>query len=205
MLNVGILASGSGTNLQAILDTVHGEDGVEVVGVLSNNPEARALQRAKEAGVESEVFERDGFKDRAERDLAMADWLKRREVDLVVLAGYMELVSPEFLSQFPNAVLNVHPALLPAFPGLNAIEKQLEYGVKVTGVTVHLVDEGVDTGPVIFQEALLVPESRKLEETLEAVHTVEHRLLPEAIRRFARGTVSIDKDNPRIVSVEVDG
>lgn len=202
---VGVLASGSGTNLQAILDTVHGKDGIEVVGVLSNNPEARALQRAKEAGVESEVFERDGFKDRAERDLAMANWLKRKGADLVVLAGYMELVSSEFLSEFPNAVLNVHPALLPAFPGLNAIEKQLEYGVKVTGVTVHLVDEGVDTGPIIFQEALPVPESREMEETLEAVHTVEHKLLPEAIRRFACGTVSIDGGNPRIVSVEGDG
>ncbi len=205
MFKVGVLASGSGTNLQAILDTVHGHDDVQVVGVLSNNPNARALQRANESGVEGVAFPKEGYADRIERDKAMADWLKGRKVDLVVLAGYMELVSAEFLKRFSGAVINVHPALLPAFPGLNAIEKQLEYGVKVSGVTIHLVDEGIDTGPIILQEAFPATDSRDVEETLQAAHMVEHRLLPEAIRLFARGAISIDDTNPRIVHIGEDG
>ncbi len=204
MFKIGVLASGSGTNLQAILDSVHGRD-VEVVGVLSNNSDALALQRASKSGVENAVFAREEYADRTARDKAMADWLKRRQVDLVVLAGYMELISPKFLKQFPGAVINVHPALLPAFPGLNAIEKQLEYGVKAMGVTVHLVDEGIDTGPIILQEAFPVPASRDLEETLQAAHGVEHRLLPEAVRLFARGAVRIDDTNSRIVHIGEDG
>lgn len=199
---VGVLASGAGTNLQAILDTVHGRDGIVVAAVASNNSEARALERARKAGVEHAVFERGEYRDRGERDLAIADWLKSLGVDLVVLAGYMELVASEFLAKFPNSVINIHPALLPAFPGLHAIEKQLEYGVKVTGVTVHFVDEGVDTGPIILQEAMPVPSSHDPDETLKLLHVVEHRLLPQAIRLIAAGAVRIDDTRTRIVHVE---
>ena len=142
-MRVGVLASGAGTNLQAILDRVHGREGVEVVAVGTDQPGAPALERAARAGVATAEFPLAG--DRAARDGAMADWLESHGVELVVLAGYMALLTPGFLSRFPGRVINVHPALLPAFPGLRAIEQALDYGVKVFGVTVHFVDEGVDT------------------------------------------------------------
>ena len=180
-----MLASGTGTNLQAILDTVHGRDGVEVVCVGSNNPEARALERARRAGIETAVFEREDHEDREGHDRAIGDWLAEREVDLIVLAGYMELLSPSFVERFRNRVINVHPALLPSFPGLDAIEQALQHGVRVTGVTVHFVDEGVDSGPIILQRAVEVPGSRDPAELEERIHAVEHELLPEAIRLIA--------------------
>jgi phosphoribosylglycinamide formyltransferase-1 len=123
-------------------------------------------------------------------------------VDLVVLAGYMQLLSEEFLSLFPGRIINVHPALLPAFPGLRAIEQALDYGVKVFGVTVHFVDQGVDTGPVILQRAVEVPDARSAEEVLDRLHPIEHELLPEAVRLIGRGAVRIDPERPRRVIVE---
>ncbi len=197
---LAVLASGTGTNLQAILDKVHGRDGIEVVGVASNKPAAMALERAREVGVETAVFERGDHPDRAARDAAIGEWLAERGVDLVVLAGYMELLSPELVGRFRNRIVNVHPALLPAFPGLNAIEQALEHGVRVTGVTVHFVDEGVDSGPIILQRAVPVPESRDQDELEERIHAVEHELLPEAIRLIASGAVSVDDDD-RVVLV----
>jgi phosphoribosylglycinamide formyltransferase-1 len=202
MFRVAVLASGTGTNLQAILDTVHGRDGIEVAGVASNKPGAMALDRAREAAIETAVFERGDYRDRAERDEAIGDWLAERGVDLIVLAGYMELLSPEFVSRFRNRIVNVHPALLPSFPGLDAIEQALDHGVRVTGVTVHFVDEGVDSGPVILQRAVPVPESRDVQELEAEIHRVEHELLPEAIRLIAAGRVRLDPDNPRIVRVQ---
>lgn len=202
MFRVGVLASGTGTNLQAILDTVHGCDGIEVVGVASNRAKAQALDRARRAGVDAASFLSADYADRPERDRAVASWLADRKTDLVVLAGYMELVSHGFLATFPMRVINVHPALLPSFPGLHAVEQQLQYGVKVGGVTVHFVDEGVDTGPIILQQAVEIPAGRDLDETLERLHEVEHRLLPTAIRSIAAGSVSIDSTNPRLVRVE---
>jgi phosphoribosylglycinamide formyltransferase-1 len=199
---IAVLVSGSGTNLQAILDGVHGRDGVVVDVVVSNRAGARALERAAEAGVDTAVFDEAGCPDRAERDRAMAEYLKQRGVELVVLAGYMHLLDRTFLSQFPNAVINVHPALLPAFPGANPVRDQIAYGVKVSGVTVHFVDDGVDTGPIILQEAVKLPYTRDEEETLTALHRTEHELLPLAIRLFARGGVRIDPDNPRYVHVD---
>ncbi|HEX2086308.1 MAG TPA: phosphoribosylglycinamide formyltransferase, partial [Solirubrobacteraceae bacterium] len=175
-LRVGVLASGSGTNLQALLDAPD----IDVVAVASDKPEAGALDRARAAGVETRAFPRGDFADRAERDLAMAGWLEERGVGLVVLAGYMQLVSPDFLARFPQRVVNVHPALLPAFPGLGAIGQAIEYGAKVTGVTVHFVDEGVDTGPVILQRALEVGATTDPEELHDRLRPLEHELLPEA-------------------------
>ncbi|MBV8430420.1 MAG: phosphoribosylglycinamide formyltransferase [Solirubrobacterales bacterium] len=201
-MRVGVLASGAGTNLQALLDQVHGRDGVQVVAVASDKPEARALGRARDAGVETEVFARAAFADRAQRDAAIADWLAAQGVELVVLAGYMQLLSPGFLERFRGRVINVHPALLPAFPGLHAVEQALEYGVKVFGVTVHFVDDGVDTGPVILQRALELPEARTADEVMERLQPIEHELLPQAVRLIARGAVQLDPDNPRRVRVE---
>jgi phosphoribosylglycinamide formyltransferase-1 len=198
-LRVGVLASGAGTNLQAILDTVHGRDGIEVAGVASDRPDAPALERARAAGVATAVFAPADHPDRAARDAAMAGWLAERGVALVVLAGYMQLLSAAFLRRFPDAVINVHPALLPAFPGLDAIGQALRYGVKVFGVTVHFVDEDVDSGPVILQRALELPDARSVEEVQARLRPLEHELLPEAIRRFARGAIRRDPDNPRRV------
>jgi phosphoribosylglycinamide formyltransferase-1 len=199
---VGVLASGEGTNLQAILDGVHGRDGIEVVAVGSDKAGARALERAAAAGVEVAVFPRDEHPSREARDAAMADWLAAWRVELVVLAGYMALLTPSFLSAFPDRVINVHPALLPAFPGIRAIDQSLEYGVKVFGVTVHFVDEGVDTGAIIFQRAVDLPGARTVDEVHDALRPLEHELLCEAIRRIAAGAVHRDPTQARRVVVD---
>ena len=199
-LPIAVLVSGTGTNLQALLDTVHGHE-AQVVAVASGAPGALALERAAAAGVPTAVFERSAHADREARDLAMADWLIERGVRLVVLAGYMELLTSVFLERFPSAVINVHPSLLPAFPGLHAIEQALAYGVKVFGVTVHFVDAGVDSGAVILQRALELPGARDPDEVLAALRPIEHALLPEAVRLFARGALGVDPENPRRVTI----
>jgi phosphoribosylglycinamide formyltransferase-1 len=201
-MNVGVLASGAGTNLQALIDRVHGRDGISIVAVASDKRDAGALERASRAGVTTAIFAGADFADRAERDLAMAAWLAERGVELVVLAGYMQLLSARFLERFRGRVINVHPALLPAFPGLHAVQQGVDYGVKVFGVTVHFVDDGVDTGPVILQRAVEVPEARSAGEVMERLQPVEHELLPEAVRLIAAGAVRIDPENPRRVVVE---
>jgi phosphoribosylglycinamide formyltransferase 1 len=200
-LPIAVLVSGTGTNLQALLDTVHGRE-AEIVGVASNVSGAPAIERAEERGVTTGVFPRGEYPDRGARDQAMGDWLAERGAQLVVLAGYMELVGEPFLQRFPGAVINVHPSLLPAFPGLRAIEQALAYGVKVFGVTVHFVDSGVDSGPVILQGARELPEARDPDDVLAALRGLEHALLPEAVRLFARGSLRFDPANPRRVVVE---
>jgi phosphoribosylglycinamide formyltransferase-1 len=200
-LRIAVLVSGTGTNLQALLDTVHGHE-AQVVAVASTVSGAPALARAEERGVPTGVFSRADYPDREARDRAMADWLAGRRAQLVVLAGYMELVGSPFLERFPGAVINVHPSLLPAFPGLHAIEQALAYGVKVFGVTVHFVDAGVDSGPVILQGARELPDARDPDEVLGALRPLEHTLLPEAVRLFACGALRFDPDNPRRVVVE---
>ena len=182
-----VLASGTGSNLQAILDTLHGRGGIEVVGVGSDKPDARALERARAAGVGTGVFPRDEYAGRDARDVAMAEWIEGCGADLVVLAGYMQLLSPAFVARFRGRVVNVHPALLPAFPGLDAVGQALAAGVETTGVTVHFVDEGVDTGPAIVQREVPVPPDRDRARLEEAIHAVEHELYPEAIRMIAKG------------------
>ena len=179
---VGVLVSGEGSNLQALLDA-----GVEIAAVASNTPAARALARADLAGVPSSAFPLDVYDDRDARDAAMADWLQTHGVELVVCAGYMHLLRPGFLDRFPGAVVNVHPALLPAFPGAHAVEEALEAGVDETGATVHRVDAGVDTGRVLRQERVpvLVGDT---EESLHArIREVEHRLLPEVVKELVEG------------------
>jgi len=200
-LRVGVLASGAGTNLQAILDRVHGTGGVAVVGVASDKPEAQALERAALAEVATAVFERGGHPHRAARDAAMAGWLEGLGVQLVVLAGYMQLLDAAFLARFPARVINVHPALLPAFPGIRAVEQALDYGVKVFGVTVHFVDEGVDTGRIILQRAVELPLATGADEVRAALRPVEHDLLCEAVALIARDAVRPDPDHPRRVLV----
>jgi len=197
-----VLASGGGTNLQAILDQLHGgEEGIEVIGVGSDKPDAKALERAREAGVEAAVFPLGDYEDRGARDAALGDWIEERKTDLVVLAGYMQLLSPEFVARFRNRVINVHPALLPSFPGIDAVQQAIDHGSKVTGVTVHFVDEGVDSGPIIMQRPVIIPSSRDWDETEELIHETEHTLLPETIRLIAAGRVSFDDSNPRVVRI----
>jgi phosphoribosylglycinamide formyltransferase-1 len=195
-LPIAVLVSGTGTNLQALLDTVHGRE-AEVVAVASSVAGAPALERAERSGVATAVFARADHPDRGARDRALADWLAERGVRLVVLAGYMELLGESFLSRFPRAVINVHPSLLPAFPGLGAIEQALAYGVKVFGVTVHFVDAGVDSGAVILQRAVELPDAREPEEVLMALRPLEHELLPRAVALFAAGALAADPENPR--------
>ena len=200
---VAVLVSGEGSNLQAILDHVHGREGIDVVAVGSNRAESRGLERARSAGVATAVFPRRDFADRAARDVAMGDWLEQQRADLVVMAGYMALLSPQFVQRFAARLINVHPSLLPAFPGLHAIEQAVEHGVRVMGVTVHFVDEGVDTGPIIAQEAFEVdPYALGVDAIEERVHAIEHELLPRAIRLIASGAVSVDPDAPRRVIIE---
>jgi phosphoribosylglycinamide formyltransferase-1 len=202
-LRVAVLVSGEGSNLQAILDQVHGREGVEVVGVGSNRAGARGLERASAAGVEAAVFETSAFDDRAARDAALGDWLDQRDVELLVLAGFMELLGAPFIRRFAGRIINVHPSLLPAFPGVHAIEQALEYGVKQMGVTVHFVDEGVDSGPIIMQEAFAInPYSRDIAAIEDRIHEIEHRLLPRAVKLFAAGAVRVDPAAPRHVIVE---
>src|SRR5256714_4207724 len=188
-MKIAVLASGEGTNLQALIDRVHGRDGVKIVAVASDRPQARALQRAQDAQIAHASFPPGEHPDRTARDRAMADWLREQGAELAVLAGYMQLLSHEFLSAFPAGVINVHPALLPAFPGLDAVGQALAYGVRVFGVTVHFVDDGVDTGPVILQRAIEVPDPRGSEEGLERLHAIGPELRPEAVRLIPRAGV----------------
>lgn len=197
-----VLASGSGTNLQAILDSLHGESGIEVVAVGSDKPSAHALDRAARAGVDTAVFPADAFDDRLGRDGAMADWVESHHPDLIVLAGYMQLLSEPFVARFRGRIVNIHPALLPKFPGLDAVGQALAAGVEVTGVTVHFVDEGVDTGPAIVQREVAVPPGGDRAQLEAAIHAVEHQLYPEAIRMIAAGRVRIDPSDPSAVAID---
>ena len=173
---IGVLVSGEGTNLQALVDA-----GLPVVAVASSRPDARALDRARKAGIEAETFALDTYPTREERDRAMADWLEQHGVSLVVCAGFMQLLTTAFLDRFPGRIVNVHPSLLPSFPGLRAIEEALEAGVETTGVTIHVVDLGLDTGPILRQETVTVEPRETL---VDRIHSVEHRLLPEVVREL---------------------
>ncbi len=175
-----MLVSGEGSNLQALLD-----EGLSVAAVAANTPVARALERAHAAGVPAEAFPLERYATRDERDTAMADWLAAHGVELVVCAGYMHLLRPCFLERFPQRVVNVHPALLPAFPGARAVEDALAAGVAETGATVHLVDEGVDTGRVLRQERVPVVSGDTAATLHARIRAVEHRILPAVVRELA--------------------
>ncbi len=176
---VGVLVSGSGTNLQALIDA-----DIPIAAVAANVAGAQALARADGIGVPARVFPLAAYSDRDERDSAMADWLVSAGVALVVCAGYMHLLRPVFLARFPGRVVNVHPAMLPAFPGAHAVEEALAAGVTETGATVHLVDEGVDTGTVLRQEAVAVLPGDTPETLHARIRAVEHRILPEVVREL---------------------
>ena len=178
---IGVLVSGEGTNLQAILDA-----GLPVSAVASSRGDARALERARATGVPAAAFELDEFESREERDLAMADWLEAHGVTLVACAGYMYLLTPAFLARFPQRIVNVHPALLPAFPGKTPIEDALASGAAETGVTVHWVDEGVDSGPIIAQEGVTIADGETATLLRERLQAVEHRLYPQVLRELSQ-------------------
>jgi phosphoribosylglycinamide formyltransferase 1 len=199
-LRVGVLASGGGTNLQALLDHVHGFE-ARIVAVVSDQPEAGALERARRAGVPTGVFPRSAYPDRAARDAAIAEWLEAQGVELVVLAGYMAILTEGFIGRFRDRVINVHPSLLPAFPGLAAVQQAIDHGVKLIGVTVHFVDEGVDTGAIILQRAIDLPPSADAPAALTALRPLEHALLPDAVRLIATGRLQRDPANPRRVLI----
>ena len=173
---IGVLVSGEGTNLQALADA-----GLPIAAVASNRHDARALARVS---VPSRSFELADYDSREARDAAMADWLRERGVTLVVLAGYMHLLTPPFLERFPDAIVNVHPSLLPSFPGAHAVEEQLAAGVTESGATVHLVDSGVDSGPILAQERVPVLEDDTAETLHERIKVVEHELLPKVVREL---------------------
>ena len=176
---IGVLVSGEGTNLQALLDA-----GLPVVAVASNNRGARALDRGEAAGAATATFALDDFADRDARDASMADWLVEQGVELVVCAGYMHLLRPSFLERFPRRVVNVHPAPLPDFPGAHPLEDVLAGGAPAAAATVHYVDDGVDTGDVIASEPVPVQPGDTVESLRQRVHAAEHRLLPEVVRRL---------------------
>ena len=173
---IGVLVSGEGTNLQALIDSE-----LPIVAVASNRAGAKALDRADAAGIPTRVFSEDAYANREARDRELADWLQLRGVELVVLAGYMHLLTATFLDRFPERIVNVHPSLLPAFPGAHAIDDALRAGVDTTGVTIHYVDEGLDTGAVIRQESVAVEPRDTL---VDRIHAVEHRLLPEVVQEL---------------------
>jgi phosphoribosylglycinamide formyltransferase-1 len=194
-LRVAVLASGRGSNLQALVDA--GEKGdmdATVTLVVSDNPGAYALTRAKNHGIPFRVIERKGFASRQAFDSALADAVEKSGAQLVALAGFMRIISHAFLSRFPGRVINVHPALLPSFPGLDAQKQALEYGVKITGCTVHFVDEGMDTGPVIIQSAVPVLPGDTVESLSARILEQEHIIYPKAVGMIANGeTVAPEK------------
>jgi phosphoribosylglycinamide formyltransferase 1 len=179
---IGVLVSGTGTNLQALIDAE-----LPIVAVASNNPGVRALARAEEAGIPTAVFELGGYASRQERDSAISEWLDANGVEVVVCAGYMHLLTRSFLERFP--AINVHPSLLPAFPGIDAVGQALAAGATETGVTIHFLDEGVDSGPVILQEPVPIEPGDTPESLYERIRVVEHRLLPEAVRLYLAGAL----------------
>ncbi len=203
MYRVAVMASGSGSNLQAVLNRLHHKvAGVEVVLVVSDVPGALALERAERADIPTAVFPLDPHVSREGRDRAIADAITASAADLIVLAGYMRMLTPALLERFPWSVINLHPALLPAFPGTDGIRDALEYGVKITGVTVHFVDEGMDTGPIIRQESLAVHEDEGRVSLGERIHALEHRVLPRVVELFATGKIQPPERGSRQVRVD---
>jgi len=203
-MNAAVLVSGTGSNLRALIEQVHGRE-VQIVAVASDRADAPALDLARDAGIPVRVFAKADFADRVARDAALADWLVQQGAELVVTAGYMALLDAGFIARFRDRIVNVHPSLLPAFPGLAAIEQALAYGVKVFGVTVHYVDGGMDTGPVILQAAVGLPGARDTAEVLAALRPLEHSLLSRAVALAAAGRLAPDPQNPRRIVLLPEG
>lgn len=192
-MGLAVLASGRGSNLQAIIDAIERKEiPAKIEVVISDSPEAFALQRARKHGIPCQVLEAKSFSSREEYDKEVIKVLEYYSIDLVILAGFMRVLSPLFVRAFPNRIMNIHPALLPSFPGLKAQKKALGYGVKISGCTVHFVDEGVDTGPIIIQAAVPVYDSDTEESLSERILKEEHRIYPEAIKLFAEGRLKVE-------------
>ena len=190
---LGVLISGRGSNLQAIIDAIaDGRLDARIAVVISNRADAQGLARARAAGIETMVVDHRAYRTRAEFDRALAHELKARHVGLVCLAGFMRLLGSEFLAAFPNAVLNIHPSLLPSFPGVDAQRQALAHGAKMTGATVHLVSDELDGGPIVLQAAVPVEEGDTVESLSERILLEEHRIYPEAIRMILRGGWRMD-------------
>ncbi|MDP8229813.1 MAG: phosphoribosylglycinamide formyltransferase [Candidatus Gorgyraea atricola] len=198
-MKIAIFCSGSGTNLQAIIDSQkQGYIKAEIALVVSDMPDCFALKRAKKAEIQTLVFEKKNFKSRAEFDKAIIKKLKAEKIDLIVLAGYMRLLSRDFIKEYKNRIMNIHPALLPSFKGTHGIKDAFEYGVKVTGVTVHFVTEDMDAGPVILQAAVIVTEDDTEESLAGAIHKEEHKIYPRAIQLFVEGRLKVEGRRVRI-------
>ena len=192
MINIGVLASGRGTNLQAIIEAI--EDGKiagEIKVVVSDNPDAYALKRAKQYNIDTRYINFKEFKNREDYDKEIIKTLKEKKIDLVVLAGYMRILSPYFIRTYKNKIINIHPALLPSFPGLHVQKKAIDHGVKISGCTVHFVDEGVDSGPIILQKAVEVKDDDTEELLAERILKEEHQIYPRAIQLFSEGRLMI--------------
>ncbi len=194
-MKIGVLLSGSGTNLQAIIDAISKEDlPIEIVHVVSSRPDAYGITRAKEAGIPVTVLNRDVYADTLAADQLIVDAMRTAGAEYIVMAGYMRKLTPVVLDAFPDHVLNLHPALLPSFKGAHAIQDAWDAGVKVTGVTVHLANEDYDKGPIVAQRAVVVEENDTVESLEERIHEVEHELYPWVLRAFAEGRMSMDAD-----------
>lgn len=190
---LGVLVSGGGTNLQAIIDRIEaGEINASICCVISNNPDAYALTRAKSYGIPVVVHENKGYADRKKYDAVTVEMLRKHDVELVILAGFMRILSEVMINAYPNAIINIHPALLPAFPGLHAQQQALEYGVRYTGCTVHFVDCGTDTGPIILQAVVSVEEDDTEDSLSARIQKAEHQTLPAAIQLYATGKIKVE-------------
>lgn len=200
MLKIGVLVSGRGSNLQAIIDAIEEKKiSAEIAVVISNMPDAFALERAKKHGIKTAVVDSKKITDKAVYEEQVIKVLEERKADLICLAGYMRLLSPAFVKRFSGRIMNIHPALLPAFPGLHVQKKALEYGVKFSGCTVHFVDDGCDTGPIIIQAVVPVLDDDTEKTLSESILEQEHRIYPEAIRLFAENKLKIEGRRVKIV------
>ncbi|MDI3546633.1 MAG: phosphoribosylglycinamide formyltransferase 1 [Halanaerobiales bacterium] len=193
MLKIGVLASGRGTNLQSIIDSIQrGDLETEIRIVISDRKGAKALARANKYHIPNQYINPDDYATKEEFEQAIINLLEEHKVELVILAGFMRLLTPYFVRHYKNKIMNIHPSLLPAFPGLNAQRQALEYGVKIAGCTVHFADEGMDTGPIILQAAVPVKEGDTEETLAERILQEEHRIYPEAIRLYSEGRLKIE-------------
>ncbi|ANB60967.1 phosphoribosylglycinamide formyltransferase [Anoxybacteroides amylolyticum] len=192
-MKLAIFASGSGTNFQAIVDAVkRGELAMEVALLVCDRPEAKVVERAKKEGIPTFVFRPKEYATKADFERDILAQLTARGIDFIALAGYMRLIGPTLLSAYEGRIVNIHPSLLPAFPGKDAIGQAYRYGVKITGVTVHYVDEGMDTGPIIAQQAVLIEEGESLEEVEQKIHATEHELYPAVLKTLLERVETYD-------------
>jgi len=200
MLKIGVLASGRGSNFQSIIDEIESKRlHAEIALLITDNPSAFAIERAKKHGIDYLVMKPKEFSTKDEFFIKIVEELKKRHVELVVLAGFMRIVGKPLIDAFPNRIMNIHPALLPAFPGVHGQKHALEYGAKISGCTVHFVDEGMDTGPIIIQAAVPVHQDDSEESLSERILTFEHKIYPEAIRLFSEGRIEV---KGRVVSIK---